>query len=51
MKTYAYSIIVTVAAAITIGLPAAAQQPAPSRYEKKEFTHSAPGRGASSQRP
>jgi enamine deaminase RidA (YjgF/YER057c/UK114 family) len=45
MKTYAYSIIVTVAAAIAIGLPAAAQQPAPSGYEKKEFTHSAWTRG------
>jgi 2-iminobutanoate/2-iminopropanoate deaminase len=45
MKTYAYATIVTVAAAIAIGLPAAAQQPAPSRYEKKEFTHSAWTRG------
>ena len=45
MKTYAYSTIVTVAAAIAIGLPATAQQPAPSRYEKNEFTHSAWTRG------
>ena len=45
MKTYAYATIVAAAAAIAIGLPATAQQPAPSGYEKKEFTHSAWTRG------
>jgi hypothetical protein len=45
MKTCACFTIVAAAAALALGLPAAAQQQAPSRYEKKEFTHTAWTRG------